>query len=98
MEKFMEIIATILTLTAPAIKQLIQSAVVPFLKRRMYERVDSKVDKLISDLAQNASKIKGEKDENKKFAYIEASKLGVETLRKIAEKLNKASDEIEKVL
>ena len=93
-----EIIGALLAITLPFIKQLIESKVVPFLKRKAYERVDGKVDSLIQDLAQNASKIKTEENEAKKYAYIEGTKLGVETIRAIAEKLNKAADEIEKVL
>ncbi len=93
-----EIIKALLVLTLPYIEELIKSQVVPFLKRRAYQRVDYRIDKLITDLAQNASKIKNEKNEVKKLAYIEGTKLGLETIRAIAEKLNKAADEIEKVL
>jgi len=96
--EFKAIIQTILAITLPIIKKLIASKVVPFLKRRAYEKVDGKVDDLIKDLAQNAGKIKDETDELKKLAYIEGTKLGVDTLRAIAIKLNQASDEIEKVL
>ena len=71
---------------------------VPTLKRKTYEKVDTKVDNLIEDLAQNASKISAEENEVKRLAYIEGTKLGVDTLRAIAEKLTKAADEIEKVL
>lgn len=96
--EFKAIIQTILTITLPIIKNLIASKVVPFMKRKAYEKVDGKVDDLIKDLAQNAGKIKDETDELKKLAYIEGTKLGVDTLRAIATKLNQASDEIEKVL
>lgn len=93
-----QILTVILQITLPFIKELVESKVVPFLKRKAYERVDGKVDNLIKDLAQNASKIKDETDEAKKFAYIEGTKLGVETLKAIADKLNKAAEEIEKAL
>jgi hypothetical protein len=93
-----QLLTVILQITLPYIKQLIESEIIPFLKRKAYERVDKKVDNLIKDLAQNASKIKDETDEAKKFAYIEGTKLGIETLRAIAEKLDTAADEIEKVL
>lgn len=96
-KNLLEVIKVILALTVPYIKELIQSKVVPMLKRKAYEKVDEKVDKLINDLAQNASKIKTEENELKKEAFIEGTKLGVETLRAIAEKLNKAADEIDKV-
>lgn len=97
-KQLMEIITMVLTLTLPAIKKLIESKVVPMLKRKAYEKVDEKIDKLIKDLAQNAAKIKDETNEAKKFAYIEGTKLGIETLRAMAEKFNAAADEIEKVL
>ena len=95
-KELVEILKLILAGTIPFIKELIESKAVPFLKRKAYEKVDSKVDDLIKDLAQNASKIKKEENEIKKAAFIEGTKLGVETLRAIAEKLNKAADEIEK--
>lgn len=93
-----EIIGVILTITLPLIKKLIESKVVPYIKRRAYEKVDVKVDNLIQDLAQNAEKISEESNEIKKLAYMEGTKLGIDTLRAIAQKLNKAADEIEKVL
>lgn len=94
----LESLKFILTLAIPAIKQLIESQVIPRVKRLAYEKIDDKVDDLIHDLAQNASKIATEDNEAKKFAYIEGTKLGIETLRAIAEKLNQAANEIEKVL
>ena len=97
-KELFEVLKTILNITIPFIQELIKSKVVPFLKRKAYEKVDAKIDNLISDLAQNASKISFEEDEIKKMAYIEGTKLGVETLRAIAEKLNKAANEIEKVV
>lgn len=93
-----ETLKAILTLTLPYITQLIKSAIVPKLKRQMYEFVDKEADKLIKDLAQNASKISNETNETKKTAYVEGTKLGLETIRALADKLNKAADEIEKVL
>lgn len=91
-----ETLKIILTLAIPAIKNLIESQVVPRLKRLAYEKIDAKVDNLIKDLAQNASKIKDEDNEVKKFAYIEGCELGIDAIRKIAEKLNKAADAVEK--
>ncbi len=93
-----EAIKTILTLTLPFIKQLIESKVVPVLKRKAYEVLDEKTDKLICDLAQNAGKIKDEENKTKRLAYIEGTKLGIATLRALAEKLDKAADEIEKAV
>ena len=97
-ETLLEIIKTLLSLTVPFIQKLIESKVVPFLKRKAYEKVDAKVDNLIEDLAQNASKISAEENEVKRLAYVEGTKLGVDTLRAIADKLTKAADEIEKAL
>lgn len=94
----LNIISTILQITLPYIKELIESKVVPMLKRKAYEKADTKIDKLISDLAQNATKIAKEENELKKLAYIEGTKLGIETIKAIAVKLNKAAEEIEKVL
>lgn len=92
------IIQTILQITLPFIQNLIESKVVPMAKRKTYQFLDEKVDKLIEDLAQNASKITNEENKVKKLAYFEGTKLGVDTLRAMAEKLNKAAEEIEKVL
>lgn len=94
----METIKTILIFTLPYLKQLIESKVIPALKRKKYEKVDVKIDNLISDLAQNAGKIQDEENVIKKEAYLEGTKLGISMLRAIAEKLNKAADEIEKAV
>ena len=94
----LEALKFILTLAIPAIKNLVESQVVPRLKRLAYEKLDDKVDNIIKDLAQNASKIDEQDNDAKKFAYTEGTKLGIDTLRAVAEKLNKAADEIEKVI
>lgn len=88
----------VLEIVIPYIKQLIKSKVVPTLKRKAYEKLNSKADALIEDLAQNAAKIVDEPDKIKQEAYIEGTKLGLDTLRAIAEKLNKAADEIERAI
>lgn len=93
-----ETLKLIFEMTLPYIQNLIKSKVVPTLKRKAYEKVDSKIDKLITDLAQNASKIANEDNEFKKVAYIQGTQLGIETLRAIADKLNKAADEIEQAI
>lgn len=98
MKNLSEIIGVILTITLPLIQKLIESKVVPYLKRKAYEKVDEKVDNLIKDLAQNASKISNETNEIKKLAYCQGTKLGIDTIRAMAEKLNKAADEIEKAI
>ena len=92
----MEIILRILIITAPYILKLIKSYAVPKIKRKLYEKLDNKADDLIKDLAQNASKIKEETNEVKKEAYIEGTKLGIETIKALGEKLIQASNAIEK--
>ena len=94
----LQAIKFILTITVPFIKELIQSKVVPTLKRKGYEKLSNKADDIIEDLAQNASKIAKEENDLKKEAYLEGTKLGIDTLRAVAEKLNKAADEIEKAV
>jgi hypothetical protein len=98
MNGLVEIVKSILTATLPFIMELIKSKVVPAVKRRAYEKLDEKADNLILDLAQNAAKIKDADDSTKLAAYTEGTKLGLEAIRAIAEKLNKAADEIEKAL
>lgn len=98
MTDLIKIIKPLLLLTIPLIENLIESKVVPTLKRKAYEALDRKADKLIVDLAQNASKIADEENEIKKLAYKEGTKLGVDTIKALAEKLNKAAEEIEKAL
>lgn len=97
-EMLLQAIKFILTITVPFIKELIQSKVVPTLKRKGYEKLSNKADDIIEDLAQNASKIAKEENDLKKEAYLEGTKLGIDTLRAVAEKLNKAADEIEKAV
>lgn len=86
---------TILTLVLPYITDLIKSKIIPTVKRTAYEKLNQKSDDLIEDLAQNASKISKETDPLKKDAYIEGTKLGIDTIRAIAKKLNEAADVIE---
>ncbi len=92
------IIKSILEITLPFIYSLIQSKFVPAIKRKGYEKLDDYADKIIEDLAQNASKIKKETNETKRLAYCEGTQLGIEMLRALADKFNKAADEISKEL
>ena len=94
----MNILPIILRITLPLIQKLIQSHFVPTIKRQAYEFIDDKSNELIEDLAQNATKITQETNKVKKLAYIEGTKLGIDTLRALANKFNKAADEIEKVI
>lgn len=91
-------IKLILTITIPFIKELIASKVVPAIKRKGYQKLSNKADRIIEDLAQNATKIAEETDGLKKEAYVEGTKLGIQTLRAVADKLNKAANEIEKAI
>lgn len=93
-----KILQKLFTLVTPFITSLIQSKVVPKIKRKMYEKVNNRIDTLITDLAQNASKAIETDNKIKKATYIEGTKLGVDTIRIIAEKLNKAAIEIENIL
>lgn len=97
-KELFEVLKFIFALTIPYLKDLIASTVVPRIKRIAYEKVDTRADDLIRDLAQNASKAASEENEIKKLAYVEGTKLGLATVRALADKLNKAADEIEKVL
>ena len=92
------IIQAILEITLPFIQQLIISKFVPKIKRKTYEILDEKADKLIEDLAQNASKLEKETDDIKRMAFYEGTKLGVDALNAIGLKLIKASQEIGKAL
>ena len=95
---YKDLIKPIYGIAIQAIFNLICSKVVPAIKRKAYEQLNEKADDLIFDLAQNAGKIKNETNEVKRLAYVEGTRLGVDTLRAIAEKLNKSADEIEKAL
>lgn len=97
-EALLEAIKFILTISLPFLKNLIESKVVPRIKRLVYEKIDDRIDDLIEDLAQNASKIKDEDNEAKKLAYIEGTRLGVDAIRAFAAKLTQAADEIEKAI
>ena len=93
-----ETLKTILALTLPFIQNLVQSTIVPVVKRKAYQTFDDEANRVIEDLAENAGKIKNEENPIKRTAYIDGTKLGVQTLRALADKLQKASDEIEKAI
>jgi hypothetical protein len=97
-QTLLQAIKLILTITIPFIKDLIASKVVPMIKRKAYQKLSKKADRIIEDLAQNATKIAEEDNDLKKEAYIEGTKLGIQTLRAVADKLNKAANEIEKAI
>ena len=91
-------IQLLLTCVLPFIKELVESKVVPTIKRKAYERLDDFVNDRIEDAATLVDKIYNEKNEIKKQAHLDGLRLGVATLRAIGEKLLKACEEFEKVL
>ena len=52
-EMLLQAIKFILTITVPFIKELIQSKVVPTLKRKGYEKLSNKADYIIKDGSQS---------------------------------------------
>lgn len=86
-----EILANLLIIAIPFIKKLIESKVVPIIKRKAYERLDDFSNDRIEDLTELLAKIKNSDDDVKKEAHLEGFKLGVDTLGAIGEKLVKAS-------
>lgn len=90
-----EVLKKILLLAIPFIKELIESKVVPALKRKTYERLDDFTNDRIEDLAHLVDKIKTEENETKRTAHLEGFRLGVKTLRTIGKKLIQACDELE---
>jgi|GEM_PF-3442298 len=91
-----EILKPILAIVLPTIRHLIESQVVPRLKRKGYETVNNLVDTKVADLAQNVGKIKNETDSAKKTALIEGSKLGIEFFKALGEKLIQVAQTLEK--
>lgn len=93
---YLELLKPILSIVLPMIQQLIQSTVVPKLKRKGYEAVNDLVDSKVEDLAQNIGKIKNETNPIKKAALVEGSKLGIEFFRALGNKLIQVADTLEK--
>lgn len=89
-----EIIKTVLVITAPFIKELFQSKVVPKAQRKAYEVLDTVGDERIESLVRLKEKALEEENPVKKLAYEEGLKLGVSALRAIGQKLIQASDAI----
>ena len=82
------------TITAPSILRLIRSKVIPNLKTKAYEHLDSFVDDRIEDLCLLVDKAKKTDDAIKKQAHLEGISLGCQTLNVIGEKLIEASKAI----
>ena len=91
-------ILELLTLVLPFIEKLIESTVVPAIKRKAYQRLDEFTNDRIEDLANLVEKINKEENAIKKQAHLEGLKLGVATLEAVAEKLNAAAIEFKKVI
>ena len=91
-------IISLLTVVIPVIQKLIESKVVPALKRKAYQRLDDFTNDRIEDLGNLVDKIKACEDERKKQAHLEGLKLGAEAIKAIGEKLTKAAVEFERVL
>ena len=90
--KFKEIIVKILEFALPYLKELIDSKVVPALKRKAYERLDDFASDRIEDLTELYEKILNTDDEAKKKAHLEGFRLGVEAIGAIGGKLVEASE------
>ena len=91
-----EILKNILLLAIPYIKKLIDSKVVPILKRKAYERFDDLSNDMIEKLVKLKEKAEEETDGIKKEAHLEGLELGADVLNAIGEKLIKASEELKK--
>jgi hypothetical protein len=79
----------------PMIKALVESKVVPALKRWSYENFDNKATSMVEKLISLKEKIDKEENSIKKMAHIEGYKLGVATLRAIGLKLVKSADALD---
>lgn len=90
--KFKSIIVKILAFALPYIKELIESKVVPALKRRAYEHLDEFASDRIQDLTDLYEKIQTTENATKKEAHLEGFKLGVEAIGAIGKKLVEASE------
>ena len=95
MQALLQAIKFILPMTLPFIQKLIESKVVPILKRKTYERFDDFSNDMIEKLVHLKEKAENESDGIKKEAHLEGLNLGADTLRAIGAKLIKAADEIQ---
>lgn len=87
-------IIKLFSLTGPSIIRLIQSKVIPNLKCKAYEHLDSFVDDRIEDLCNLVEKAKKTDDDIKKKAHLEGLSLGCQALNVIGVKLIEASKTI----
>lgn len=89
---FKALLSELLAFALPYLKKLIESKIVPALKRKAYERLDDFASDRIEDLSELLEKIKKTDNEEKKKRHLEGFKLGVEALTAIGEKLQKAGE------
>lgn len=93
---YKEIILSLLKKVLPFIENLIQSKIVPVLKRKAYESLDEFANERIEDLMELLEKIKSEDDFSKKQRRLEGFILGIETLEAIGKKLVESSEVLKK--
>ena len=91
-------IIELLTLVLPIIKKLIESKVVPMIKRKAYQRLDDFTNDRIEDLSCLVEKINNCDDEIKRKAHLEGLRLGIEAIRAIGDKLLLAASEFERMI
>lgn len=87
-------IIKLLSLTGPTIIRLIRSKIIPNLKCKAYEHLDSFVDDRIEDLCILVEKAKNTSDALKKKSHLEGISLGCQALNVIGVKLIEASKTI----
>ena len=92
----MEKIAGIIGKLSPTFKFFFTTEIVPRIKQRAYEALNSYADSRIEDLASLAVKFKNAEDPAKREAHRKGLETGIEVLRLIANKLLEACNEIEK--
>lgn len=89
---FKKLLSELLAFALPYLKKLIESKIVPALKRKAYQRLDDFANDRIEDLSELLEKIKKTDNEEKKKRHLEGFRLGVEALIAIGEKLQKAGE------
>lgn len=92
----MEVFMMIFSIVEPLIAKLIESTVVPMLKRKAYEKLHSFATDMVEDLVNLKAKAANSDNPVKKLAYEEGIKLGSATLRGVGNMLIQASDELDK--
>lgn len=96
--KIKEIIAALLTITMPYIKELIESKVVPAIRRKGFEAFDKKGNQLIQKTLERLEEAKNLNDTNKRNLILGGIKLEIATLRAMGAKLIDVANALEKGL